>query len=225
MGKSGLSGNYVADAAQSFKMICIGLLDVAYSAVAASGRVTSEWQENAITELIAGRMNDNPTTIHMHISVNTEKKLVPDGLSQAQPTVDNAPRIDIQIGGFECSPNEKRVAYYMEAKNLYSHDFKKSNNSTVTQSSAYAKRYIQTGIDHLLDGYYPENTLLLGYVLVGTVNEAVDIVNAYLKQEGRGSEEITLAQIPSFPHLVFGASGHPGGKSVDHCYLLFEEIP
>ena len=225
MGKSGLSGNYVADAAQSFKMICIGLLDVAYSEVAAFGRITSEWQENAITELIVGRMNDNPTTIQMHITVISEKKLVPDDLSHARPTVDNAPRIDIKIGGFEWSPQERRVTYYMEAKNLYSHDFKKSNNSTVTQSSAYAKRYIHTGIDHLLNGYYPEDTLLLGYVLVGTVNEAVDIVNAHLKQQGRGSEEITLAQISSFPHLVFGTSGHPGGKSIDHCYLLFEEIP
>ena len=221
MGNSGLSDNYVVDAAQSFKMICIGLLDVAYAEIATSGRVTSEWQENAISEIVAERMNANPTTIQRHITANVENRLLSDDLSQAQPVVDNAPRIDIKIGGFEWSPNEKRVVYYMEAKNLYSHDFQKANNTTVTQSSVYAKRYIQTGIDHLLSGYYPKEALLLGYVLVGTVSEAVDKVNVHLKQDGRDSEHITLGTITFFPHLVFGKSVHPNGKSVDHCYLAF----
>ena len=221
MGNRGLSGNYVTDAAQSFKMICIGLLDVAYTEIAASGKVTNEWQENAISEIIAKTINDNPTAIQRHITVETEKRLVLDDLSLAQPMVDNAPRIDIKIGGFEWRPNEKRVAYYMEAKNLYGHDFQKLSNTTVTQSSAYAKRYIQTGIDHLLSGYYPVDTLLLGYVLVGTVPEAVDVVNTHLKENGRGSERISLRTITLFPHLVFGTSGHPNGKGVEHCYLVF----
>lgn len=221
MGNSGLSDNYVADAAQSFKMICIGLLDVAYAEIATSGRVTREWQENAISEIVADRMNANPTTIQMHITAIVEKRLLSDDLSQAQPTVDNAPRIDIKIGGFEWSQNEKRVAYYMEAKNLYSHDFQKTNNTTITQSSAYAKRYIKTGIDHLLCGYYPEEALLLGYVLVGTVHEAVDKVNTHLKEDGRDSEHINLGTSSFFPHLVFGISGHPNGKSVEHCYMAF----
>lgn len=221
MGNSGLSDNYVGDAAQSFKMICIGLLDVAYTEIATSGRVTSEWQENAISEILADRMNANPTTIQRHITAIVEKRMVSDDLSQAQPVVDNAPRIDIKIGGFEWSSNERRVTFYMEAKNLYSHDFKKANNTTVTQSAAFAKRYIKTGIDHLLSGYYPEDALLLGYVLVGTVDEAVDKVNILLKQDGRGSEHITFLTSSFFPHLIFGASKHPHGKSVEHCYLLF----
>ncbi len=221
MGNSGLSGNYVADAAQSFKMICIGLLDMAYTEIAASRRVTSEWQENAISEIVAERMNANPTTIQRHITAVVEKRLVPDDLSQAQPTVDNAPRIDIILGGFEWSSNEKRVTFYMEAKNLYGHDFQKANNKTVTRSEAYAKRYIKTGIDHLTSGYYPEDALLLGYVLVGTVTESVVKVNALLKQEGRGSELIVPGTCTLFPHLAFGRSGHPNGKSVDHCYLAF----
>ena len=221
MGNSGLSDNYVADAAQSFKMICIGLLDVAYAEIATSGRVTREWQENAISEIVAERMNANPTTIQRHITAVVEKRLVPDDLSQAQLSVANAPRIDIKIGGFEWSQNEKRVAYYMEAKNLYSHDFQKASNTTVTQSSAYAKRYIKTGIDHLLSGYYPEDALLLGYVLVGTVSEAVDKVNVLLKQNSRDSEQINPGTSPLFPHLVFGKSRHPNGKNVEHCYLAF----
>lgn len=221
MGNSSLSDNYVADAAQSFKMICIGLLDMAYAEITISGKVTSEWEENAISEIISKTINDNPTAIQRHITAIVEKRLVSDDLSQAQPTVDNAPRIDIKIGGFEWRPNEKRVAYYMEAKNLYSHNFQKTSNTTVTQSSAYAKRYIKTGIDHLLSGYYPDDTLLLGYVLVGTVHEAVDKVNTHLKEDGRGSEQINLMTITLFPHLVFGTSGHPNGKSVEHCYMTF----
>lgn len=221
MGNSGLSDNYVGDAAQSFKMICIGLLDVAYTEIATSGRVTSEWQENAISEIVADRMNANPTTIQRHITAIVEKRMVSDDLSQAQPVVDNAPRIDIKIGGFEWSSNEKRVSFYMEAKNLYSHDFKKVNNTTITSSTAYAKRYISTGIDHILSSYYPEDALLLGYVLVGTVAKAVEKVNMQLKQDGRDSEHINLGTFSLCPHLIFGESVHPNSKSVEHCYLQF----
>lgn len=216
-----LSSGYVLGATQSFKKICVGLLDMAYTEVRDAHIVKSDWEENAISELLKNRMNANPATLQMHITVIVEQRLLPEELYQALPSVERTPRIDIMIGGFEWEPNGKRVAYYIEAKNLYCHDFKKANNITITSSTAYAKRYISTGIDHILSGYYPEEALLLGYVLVGTVAKAVKKVNEQLKQDGRDPEYINMIKFSVFPNLIFGESVHPNAKSVEHCYLQF----
>ena len=216
-----LASGYVSSATQSCKMICVGLLDAAYAEVIGAHIVKSDWEENAISELLKNRMNANPATLQMHITAIVEQRLLPEVLYQALPSVERAPRIDIMIGGFEWGPNGKRITYYMEAKNLYSQDFKKAKNTTITSSMAYAKRYISTGIDHILSGYYPEDALLLGYVLVGTVSKAVEKVNEQLVLESRRSELVSLKIYPDFFHLIFGKSVHPNAKSVEHCYLQF----
>lgn len=216
-----LASGYVSGATQSFKMICVSLLDAAYAEMRSAHIVKSDWEENTISELLKKMMNANPVTLQMHITAVVEQRLLPEELYQALPSVKRAPRIDIMIGGFEWDPNGKRVTYYMEAKNLYSQDFKKVNNTTITSSTAYAKRYISTGIDHILSSYYPEDALLLGYVLVGTVAKAIEKVNEQLRQDGRDSEYINLGTFSLFPHLIFGESVHPNAKSVEHCYLQF----
>lgn len=216
-----LSIDYVSSATQSFKMICVGLLDTAYTEVCDAHIVKSDWEENAISELLKSRMNANPATLRMHITAIVEQRILPEDLYQVLPSVERTPRIDIMIGGFEWGPKGKRVTYYMEAKNLYSQDFKKTNNTAITSSTAYAKRYISTGIDHILSGYYPEDALLLGYVLMGTVSKAVEKVNEQLVLESRRSELVRMKAYPVFPHLTFGESVHPNSKNVEHCFLLF----
>lgn len=128
----------------------------------------------------------------MHITANTEKRLLPHGLQNRRRSVDDANRVVIQIGGFGWSSEEYRTVYYIEAKNLYCHSFTKTGNTSITSPGKYAQRYIDTGIDNLLNGHYPSNTLLLGYVLVGAVGEAVDLLNQYLTKRTRSTEMIAL---------------------------------
>ena len=221
MSNIGLASVHVADAASSFKMICIGLLDTAYSELYSAKVVTRDFDENAITEALVYSINANPTTIRLYITAITEKKLLPDGLQNALPTVDDAYRIDIKLGGFEWSSEVSRTEYYMEAKNLYCRSFTKTGNSTITSSGQYAQRYIETGIGNLLSGHYPSDTLLLGYVLVGTVNEAVDLLNQILTRCTRSTETIAPQNYAEFPHLQFGRSIHPNGMTLEHCFLAF----
>ena len=112
------------------------------------------------------------------------------------------------------------IAEFIE-QNLYANDFQKTNHLSYVSSTHYAKRYISTGIDHLLSGYYPENTMLLGYVLVGTVHDAVYKVNQNLVNDSRGTESIKLQVYEEFPALVLGVSAHPNGMGLDHCFLQF----
>lgn len=221
MGDGGLASGYVASAGISFKMICLHLLEMAYCEVCNARIVTCDWDENAISEVLTSSMNDNPETTQSYITAIVERRLLNGDLYNAPSSVDDAPRIDIMIGGFTLDPNVARTQCYMEAKNLYCQNFVKSGNKSITSSSAYAQRYINTGIDSLLIGHYPGDTILLGYVLNGTVQPALDIINARLANCTRTGETILTTIRPEFPCLVLGLSNHPNGMAIDHCFLQF----
>ena len=217
-----LSNRFVNDASSSFKIVCLGLLEAAYTKVLASGVVTREWDENAISEVLVGRINDDSSAIAKHITAITEKRLLPQGLVNALASVDDAYRIDINIGGFGWSKEEYRTTYFMEAKNLYCNGFIKKGNKSKTSPDKYAQRYINTGIDNLLNGHYPLNTLLLGYVLEGTVHEAVKLVNKHLVKNLRRAERIVIRKNVQFPDLKFATSNHQKTVSIEHCFLSFD---
>lgn len=222
MSNIGLASNFVFDALSSFKMICLSLLDAAYAKVYVAKLVDRDWDENAITRSIATCIKNSPDAIRMHITPEVEFPLLTNELSDAQSSVDDSPRIDIMIGGFNWLKENCRIAYYMEAKNLYCQSFTKTHNTTPTSHTYYAQRYIDTGIDNLLKGHYPLGTLLLGYVLVGTVPSAVDLLNNHLTKASRKEEMISVRHQAFFPHLVMGQSNHSQGMMIDHCFLSFE---
>ena len=221
MGNTGLSGGFISDAGVSFKMVCLHLLEMAYCEVRMTCSINKDWTENAISEALKKCINDSDETIRMHITAEVEVRQLSESLSSMPSKVDDAPRIDIRIGGFATDDIPSRICYYMEAKNLYASDFKKTGHTSVFSSTYYAKRYISTGIDHLLSGYYPGNTILLGYVLVGTIQDAVDKVNQNIVKDFSSSESINLKVDTEFPIFVFGASSHPNGMKLDHCFLQF----
>ena len=222
MGNTGLGDGYISDAGQSFKMVCLHLLEMAYCEVRTTCSIDKDWAENAISEALKKSINEKEETERMLITVEVEVRQLPVDLSMMPSKVDNAPRIDIKVGGFDTRKETRsRVCYYMEAKNLYARGFQKKDHTSYVSSTYYAKRYISTGIDHLLSGYYPENTILLGYVLVGTVQAVADKVNQYLVNDSRGDEGICLQVYAEYPTLVLGTSVHPNGMGLDHCFLQF----
>lgn len=213
---------HVQNAFHSFKAHCFRLLDIAYCKVLKNESVDYSWDENAISEAIAKYIEDDEMATQLHISANLEKRLLAEN-SPVPHRVDNLPRIDIIISGFEWAHNERRVKYYMEAKNLYCKNFKKPQNTNYTSAKYYVRRYIKTGINNLLSEHYPKDTLLLGYVLIGTINDAIAKVNQVLMDNLRKDENIYLENRVDFPHLVFGLSHHPKGKIIEHCFLLFSD--
>ena len=222
MGNTGLGVEFISDAVLSFKMVCLHLLEMAYCEVRTTCTIDKEWTENAVSEALKESINQNEETVRMFITAEVEVRQLPADLSLMPPKVDDAPRIDIKVGGFDTSKEiPSRVCYYMEAKNLYAKGLKKTSNTSYVSSTYYAKRYVSTGIDHLLSGYYPSNTILLGYVLVGTVQAAVDKVNLSLANDSRGSERIKFQVYDECPALILGASVHPNGMGLSHCFLQF----
>ena len=217
----GLGSGFISDAGASFKMVCLHLLEMAYCDVRTTCFIDKDWTENAISEALKKSINDNEEAIWMHITAEVEVRQLPEDLWLMPSKVDDAPRIDIKVGGFDLGDVPSRLCYYMEAKNLYAGDFRKTGHTSVFSSTHYAKRYISTGIDHLLKGYYSDNTILLGYVLVGTIQSAVDKVNQNIVKDFRNAETINLKVVAEYPALVFGASIHPNGMELEHCFLQF----
>ena len=220
MNEINLERKHIQNAFNSFKALCFSLLDIAYFKVLKNETVDYSWDENAISEAIAKYIEEDEKATQLHISAKLEKRLFAEK-SPVPPRVDNLPRIDIIISGFEWTQNERRVKYYMEAKNLYCKNFKKPQNSNCTSANFYVKRYINTGVNNLLSEHYPKDTLLLGYVLIGTIKDAIAKVNQNLMDNSRKDENIHLECRVDFPHLVFGLSHHPKGKIIEHCFLHF----
>ena len=222
MTNTGLSSGYVSDADSSFKKLCLHLLEMAYCEARTNCIINRDWTENAISEALKRGINDSEAAIWMYITAEVEVRQLPESLSMMPLNVDGSPRIDIKIGGFAArNATISRVCYYMEAKNLYANDFCKSGSTRAVSSTYYAKRYISTGIDHLLSGYYPSKTILLGYVLFGAIQDAVGKVNQNLVTDSRAGESINLHVCTEYPYLVFGTSDHIGGIRLEHCFLQF----
>ena len=86
------------------------------------------------------------------------------------------------------------------------------------KASAVIKRYVETGIDHYLSGYYPCGCML-GYVLNGTIPGIVASINAKLRNEGRHGEDLTMVK-SSIPWAEYRSNHISKGMQITH--YLFE---
>lgn len=106
----------------------------------------------------------------------------------------------------------------MEAKNLYEHNFRKSDNSSMTNALSVQKRYIETGINHIVSGYYPPETMMVGYVLEGGIAPIVSAINSIL---GDSSSRLVAT-----PHKLTVAKGQElyssRHESLDIRHLLLQ---
>lgn len=186
-----ISSNIKQAFVQSFQRKCIELVCFAHEELCANKTIAQDMDEETISTCIYNCVRNNPYTIKLGIHVNIEHRLLPIGYVQTPTLSKQLSRIDFH---FEADCWEYRpivlFEYFMEAKNLYEYNFKKSSNTSETLAKYYYKRYIETGIDHIITGYYPSNTLLLGYVLAGDINPVVDGINSKLSSQNRSSEHL-----------------------------------
>lgn len=206
----------------SFHHKCVKLVCSAHEELWFNKIITSDMDEESVSTCIYDCVRNNQYIIEQGIHVNIEHRLLPIGYVQTPTPSKQLCRIDFH---FEADCWEQnpivRLEYYMEAKNLYEHDFRKSSNTSVTPANYYFKRYIGTGIDHIISGYYPLNTLLLGYVLVGDVHPVVNGINSELSSQTRSSEH--LFHVPSTYECNIRStfsSNHSVGR-IDHLMLKF----
>ena len=153
------------------------------------------------------------------ILVTREQQIDNGCLLTSTQTADVLPRIDFQFQK-SWSMMQHTFVFFMEAKNLYANDFKKTGKGRETSANKYSKRYVETGILRLLDGYYPSNTDMLGYVLEGTIGDAINGVNTQISSVLSPEEVLIPSQAP-YSTLSSYVSIHSQGRTISHLMLQF----
>lgn len=199
----------------AFVKNCIILVGNAYDTLRASGVVNHDMDENTVSENLRRLMRQNSNGI-----VIAREQPMDDGrLLSADKKADALPRIDFQFEWSWTIPQHQFV-FCMEAKNLYANDFMKTGRRKKTSAVYYHKRYVETGISHLLRGYYPPDTYLLGYVLEGSELNAIMGVNTQVSAILSPVEILSPVQ-PLFPSLKTYTSHHNQGVEIKHLMLQF----
>lgn len=214
-----LNNQIIAKVRGVFERNCIVLVGRAYDNLRASGVVNHDMDENTVSENLRKLMFRDTFSSLNGIMVAREQPIDDGTLLSATQSADSQPRIDFQFQK-SWSKLQHTSVFFMEAKNLYANDFIKTCNSSVTSANFYHKRYVEKGMLHILTEYYPSGTFLLGYVLEGTVMDAVVGVNSQVTSILSSKEVLTLKQ-PLYPTLLTFSSNHSQGREITHLMLHF----
>lgn len=213
-----LNNQIIAIVQGAFMKKCIVLIGRAYGNLCSYGVVNRDMDENTVSENLRRLMSWDQFSSSNGILVTREQPIDNGCLLTSTQTADVLPRIDFQ---FQKSwSNMHTFVFFMEAKNLYANDFIKTDNRNKTSAKASHKRYVKKGISHILTGYYPSTTCMLGYVLEGTINDAVNGVNAQIASVLSPKEILTPSQT-SYPTLSAYVSTHSQDRTIFHLMLQF----
>ena len=204
----------VAQVRAAFEQTCIELLEWACQTLKSNKRVDTDWGEENISANIYTYIKDSQKSIDADIHIDSEHPFYNQDILDNKKKAKKASRIDM---AFQHNWSGKRFVFYVEAKNLVENNFTKVGRKRAVNANTILKRYIETGIDHILDGYYPKGCLL-GYVLNGTINGVVNALNSILVKAGRNSESLSFSS-GTIPWMVFSSSHVKQNMKLEH-YLF-----
>lgn len=200
----------------SFESKCIDLLEWACCQLKASKTINADWGEENITANIFKLIYECPQSIQDNIYPECEHPLFDQNILENKKKAKKAPRIDLV---FQYNWSGRRFSFYVEAKNLIENNVKKTGRKTITKSSVVLKRYINTGIDHYLLGYYPQGCIL-GYILNGTIVGVVNVLNLELIHCGRSSEVLCYSSGVA-PWVSYQSQHNVQGLNIFHYFFDF----
>ena len=162
----------------SMEGLCLELLHQGYEAMIAAKAYQLDWKEDKLTVHYIACMNRLAIRKEHQISINAQFIIYSDAHAFEEDEVDTAPRIDFKFSKWQ---EKTEIDYFAEAKNVSEKDWKKRSGAFVS-ASYYYKRYIETGISHLVTGYYPHNCFLIAYIVNGDKNEILAHLNTLIKE-------------------------------------------
>ena len=204
----------VAQVRAAFEQTCIELLEWACQTLKSNKRVDTDWGEENISANIYTYIKDSQKSIDADIHIDSEHPFYNQDILDNKKKARKASRIDMV---FQHNWSGQRFVFNVEAKNLVEHDYTKTGRKLAVKANKVLERYIETGIDHFLTGYYPHGCLL-GYVLNGTIKGVVNILNSILVKSGRNSESLSFSS-GTIPWMVFSSSHVKQNMKLEH-YLF-----
>ena len=209
-----ITPDIVGQVKKLFESRCVEMLEWACRELKANKKIDADWGEENITANIYVLVHESQKSIDYDIHPECEHPFFNQAILDNKKKAKSAPRIDLV---FQYNWSGQRFSFNVEAKNLIENDVLKTGRKRKTKSSSVLKRYIETGIDHYLAGYYPQGCIL-GYVLNGTIVGVVNKLNAMLIQVGRGAEVLDNT-FGASPWMSFQSQHTGKGMQITH-YLF-----
>lgn len=211
-----LNQDIVIQARVAFEQKCVALLELACRVLKAKKSVNWDWGEENISANIYTYIHNSQMAIEGDIFVESEHNFYQQNVLDNKAKAKSSPRIDLVL---QHNWSGQKMIYYVEAKNLIDHDCHKSGRKRKTKADAVKCRYIETGIDHFKNGYYP-NGCLLGYVLNGTIAGVVAGINTLLENKGRSGEILQYASGYE-PWMVYKSNHASAVGTINHYLFNF----
>lgn len=213
-----LNNDIISDFENSFRTNCLTLIGEAYKWLKETKSITVDWSEETISANIFTHIDESEKAITWNINVSDECRLYHQAILNNKKSAKSASRIDLKLSTNWIEVT-KRVSYFVEAKNLIENNCVKQGRKTKLNANKIQERYISTGIDHFVSGYYPANGCMLGYVLEGTPNGIVERLNVLLSNSSRGTEilERVDQDIPYIKDIY--SSCHINNYVVNHYFI------
>ena len=211
-----LKENIRNDFSAGFHDNCIRLIGEACLDLKNKHIVTVDWDEENISANISTAINTSPNALKWQIHVVSEVPLYDKEILQGTKKAKSAKRVDLELGVW----NENYLTFSVEAKNLIQNKIIKNGCKKPIYPLTKQKRYIETGIDHYVSGYYPPNGCMLGYVLEGDISSIVSGINKIMKNKFSCTEKL-YPQSCQFVGIDGYYVSHHTNLNLDHFFVKF----
>ncbi len=196
--------------------LCLELLHQGYKTMLITKIYDIDSEEDTLTAHFIDLMTNSPICNEWEIDIVSQFYLYSNKHTSGEVEAKYAPRIDFRFMKWF---DKNRIVYYAEAKNLSEKDWTKKSGASVN-ASYYYKRYIATGISHLLTDYYPNNCILIAYVLNGDKNAVLSNLNNLISSNFTNYGIITKPEFPINDEYYISENTISGNKVVlKHLFL------
>jgi hypothetical protein len=176
-------GQFNTDISESFQLamegFCLELLHQGYEAMLSAKGYDVDWEEDTLTAHYISLMEKLPLCRERRIDIIPQFYIYSSEHTSGEIEAKFAPRIDFKFTKWF---KDVKTGFYAEAKNVSEKDWKKKTGASVN-SLYYYKRYIETGVSHLLSGHYPSNCVMIAYVLNGNKNAILSNLNNRISKD------------------------------------------
>jgi len=185
----------------SFESKCLTVLVKSYNNCIKNKSYSKDWEEKTFSSHLVSLMNKCDVALKYEMIITKEEELEDDEIDNGLKSADEANPIDIRF--HNVWSKEERLNYIIEAKNISSSQWNKTNGSRVNASQQQTE-YITKGVDRFLTGHFKDKRgCMLGYVVNGSLENIIEKVNAKISLSKNVSENILHKNMFIDNHKIF----------------------
>ncbi len=200
----------------SFENKCLKVLIKSYRTSLSQKIYSKDWEEKTFSSHLVSLMRKCDIALKYKLTITKEEELENFEIDNGIRSAKEANPIDIR---FHNIWSNLRLNYNVEAKNISSSEWVKSNGNKVNASQQQTE-YLTKGIDRFLTGHFKNNEgCMLGYIVNGTLDEVLYKINRKIETQKSFNETVNSTSL--IDNLEIFESTHPQRKLK---HLLFNFV-